>query len=81
LLQRVVPKDELIAAAIALAQDLADKPVNAMRLTKQRFREMTQPGLDDMFASAARLQAAAYRSGEPQSMMGRFLKSRPATST
>jgi enoyl-CoA hydratase/carnithine racemase len=76
LLTRVVPQEVVLDEAIAAALDLAGRPPNAMRLTKQRLREMTQAGFDEAFAAAARLQRAAYATGEPQAAMARFFEKR-----
>ncbi len=70
----LVPENDVRAAAIAVARSLAEKPPVAMRLTKQRFREVTQPGFDAAFEAATRLQAVAYRSGEPQRLMAAFFE-------
>jgi enoyl-CoA hydratase/carnithine racemase len=72
----LVPEAEVRDAAVAAARSLGEKPPVAMRLTKQRFREVTQAGLDDAFEAGARLQAEAYRSGEPQRVMAEFFAKR-----
>lgn len=73
LLHALVPADQVLPKAIEMARALGQKPPNAMRLTKQRFREITQAGFDEVFEAGARLQAEAYASGEPQAVMAAFL--------
>ncbi|MSO70060.1 MAG: enoyl-CoA hydratase/isomerase family protein [Alphaproteobacteria bacterium] len=76
LLHRLVEADQVIPQALDLAHALGQKPANAMRLTKQRFREVTQAAFDATFEAGARLQAEAYASGEPQSVMAAFIAAR-----
>lgn len=68
----LVEKGDVLPQAIEVAKELGSKPPNAMRLTKQRFREVTQAAFDSAFEAGARLQAEAYRSGEPQAVMAAF---------
>lgn len=76
LLTKIVPEDKLLEDAIATANDLADRPTNAFLLTKRRLRQMSRAPFDDAFAAAVGLQRAAYRSGEPQAAMAKFLEKR-----
>ncbi len=73
---RVVPQETVMDEALALAADLAAKPPVAMRLDKQRFREMTEAGFRDALEAGARIQREAYASGEPALMMRKFLAER-----
>jgi enoyl-CoA hydratase/carnithine racemase len=75
-LNRIVDRSEVLAAAVALAAELAAKPPLAMRLDKQRFREMTEPGFEDCLEAGARIQRESYASGEPARMMVAFLRRR-----
>jgi len=79
LLNRVVPRAEVLAAALALGEDLAAKPRLAMRLNKQRFREVTEARFRDALAAGVRNQRIAYGDGEPNRMMERFLAARSRT--
>ncbi len=74
LVNKLVPVGQVLDEALACANELASKPVNAMRLTKKRFRDATQAGFDATLAAAAPLQVDAYRSGEPHEAMARFRK-------
>ncbi|MBI1397322.1 MAG: enoyl-CoA hydratase/isomerase family protein [Betaproteobacteria bacterium] len=76
LLNRLVPQDEVLDTAVELAARLARLPSTAMRLTKERFRRLSQPGFDAALDAAVAAQKAAYESGEPQTAMRRFLASR-----
>lgn len=76
LVNRVVPEAEVLAAAFAAADELRQIPGQAFRLTKQRFREVTQPGFDDATAAGVRASLEAYASGEPQRIMRAFIAAR-----
>lgn len=76
LLNHLVGENAVVTKAFEIAHELAAKPATAMKLTKRFFREATQADLDATFERAARLQLEAYASGEPQSVMGRFLDKR-----
>lgn len=73
LLNELVAADEVLDRAVAVAGTLAAKPPGAMALTKQRFRDLTQPAFDATLNAAVGLQQAAYGSGEPQAVMAAFL--------
>lgn len=78
LVNRLVDAASVHTEAMALAATLAEKPPVAMRLDKQRFREMTEPGFRDCLEAGTRIQAEAYASGEPAKMMEAFLNRRKA---
>ena len=59
-----------------MVNELADLPPGAFRLTKQRYRHVTQAGFDDVFNAAIRYVREAYESGEPQAAMSNFIKRR-----
>jgi len=73
LLNKVVPKERVLSEALRLADELAAKPPVAMRLNKQRFREMTEAGFQDCLAAGIRIQRESYATGEPARMMEQFL--------
>jgi len=77
-LSRLVPQDKVMSEALALAELLASKPPVAMRLDRQRFREMTEEGFRDCLAAGVRIQQEAYASGEPARMMEQFLARKAA---
>ena len=72
LLSLVVPREAVLSEALALARRLAAKPPVAVRLTRQRIREITQAAYDDAVEAAIRLQREAYATGEPQAAAARF---------
>lgn len=78
LINRIVPQAEVLEEALKLAGELAAKPPIAMRLDKQRFREMTEAGFRDCLEAGVRIQQEAYASGEPARMMEKFLAERAA---
>jgi enoyl-CoA hydratase/carnithine racemase len=78
LINRIVPKDKVMAEALALATDLAAKPPVAMRLNKARFREVTEARFRDCLEAGVRNQRISYATGEPARMMEAFLAERAA---
>jgi enoyl-CoA hydratase/carnithine racemase len=76
LVHYVVPREEVMPKARELARHLASQPPVAMRLTKRRFREVTEPAFRAAFAAARIIDFEAYGSGEPQAMMARFFEVR-----
>jgi enoyl-CoA hydratase len=77
LIHYLVPsQDEVMPKAREVAALLASKPPIAMRLTKRRFREMTQDAYEEAFANGAVIQEEAYASGEPQAAMRAFFEER-----
>lgn len=77
-MNRIVPKENVMSEALALASDLATKPPVAMRLNRQRFREVTEAGFRDCLVAGIRNQREAYATGEPARMMEEFLAKRAA---
>ncbi|WP_262266454.1 enoyl-CoA hydratase/isomerase family protein [Microvirga yunnanensis] len=77
-INRLVPQDKVMSESLALAELLASKPPVAMRLDRQRFREMTEEGFRDCLAAGIRIQREAYASGEPARMMEEFLARKAA---
>lgn len=78
IINRIVPQEKVMDEALALARELANQPPVAMRLDKQRFREMTEEGFRDCLKAGTRIQREAYASGEPARMMEQFLEQRAA---
>ncbi|MGE5511338.1 MAG: enoyl-CoA hydratase/isomerase family protein [Bacteroidota bacterium] len=76
IVDRVVAESDVLASAFAAADELRRTPEIAFRLTKQRFREVTQAGFDDATAAGVRASLEAYASGEPQRIMRAFLAER-----
>jgi len=78
LIHKLVPQEKLMSETFSIARLLASKPPVAMRLTKQRFREVTEKGLEDVLEAAARIHREGYATGEPQAVMKKFLEQRAA---
>lgn len=76
LVNYLVPREEVLAKALEVARQLASQPPHAVRLTKERLRELTQAQFDDILVAAKKYQKRAYESGEPQQAMAAFLAAR-----
>ncbi|MFM0729645.1 enoyl-CoA hydratase/isomerase family protein [Paraburkholderia sediminicola] len=76
LIHHVVAEEKVFEKALEIATELANKPPVAMRLDKQRFREMTEAGFQDCIEAGLRIQREAYDSGEPARMMEEFFRKR-----
>ena len=74
LVHHLVSVDQVLPKAMEVARELAAKPPIAMRLDKQRFREMTQASFDDAITAGIRIQALSYATDEPARMMEEFFK-------
>lgn len=67
---------DVMARTRQVALELAGKPPIAMRLNKQRFRQMTQEAFDEAFRNGGAYQSEAFGSGEPQAAMRAFFTER-----
>jgi enoyl-CoA hydratase/carnithine racemase len=76
LLHHIVPPEHVMTKAMEVAKLLAGKPPVAMRLNKQRFREVTEPGFRDAIEAGIRIQRESYASGEPARVMEEFFRVR-----
>jgi len=76
LINRLVARERVLAEALALAGELAAKPPVAMRLNKQRFREVTESGFRDCLEAGMRIQRESFATGEPARMMEEFFAQR-----
>jgi len=73
LVSELADGDRVFAAALRRARSMAALPPTAVRLSKQRFRALTQPGFDEALSAATRAQLQCYAQGEPQQAMKDFL--------
>ena len=73
LVNHLVARAQVPAKAIEVARLLGSRPPMALRLTKERMRELTQAAFDDILVAAKRYQRRAYESGEPQALMGALI--------
>lgn len=76
LIHHIVPKEDVLARAIAIANELGSKPPVAMALDKARFREMTEPSFRETIEAAVRAHRTSYESNEPQRMVEAFYRTR-----
>lgn len=73
LVNELVPRAEVLERAVARAAELGTRPPHAVRLTKERMRELTQAQFADILEAAKSYQRRAYESGEPQRLMPALL--------
>ncbi|WP_092156907.1 enoyl-CoA hydratase/isomerase family protein [Bosea sp. CRIB-10] len=73
IINRLVPREQVLGEALALAHELGAKAPLAMRLDKQWLREMTEPGFRTCIAAAIRAHRESYASGEPARKIDSFL--------
>ena len=76
LVTQLCTNQTLMTEAIQRARTLAALPATAVRVSKQRIREVTQAGFDDACEAGLRGQLACFASGEPQAVIARFLARR-----
>ena len=76
LVTQLCTTETLMTEAIQRARTLAALPATAVRVSKQRIREVTQAGFDDACEAGLRGQLACFASGEPQAVIARFLARR-----
>lgn len=81
LVNDLVEPAQVLARAMERARALAALPGTALRTTKQRFRERTQPGFEEACSAGIRYQLECYSSGEPQRAMREFIARRDAART
>lgn len=77
LVSRVVPADQLMAAAMELAERIAANPPHALRLTKRLIREGMHTRLDTHLEMAAGLQALSHQTAHHREAVDAFLNKRP----
>ena len=73
LLNQIADANTLTDVAIKMAEELSLQPPGAFRLTKQRYRQETQAGFDNVFSTASEYVREAYDIGEPQTVMSNFI--------
>src|SRR4051794_24306511 len=76
LINHLVPREQVVEKALSVANELTKLGATATRVTKQRFRQLTQPGFDAALVAAKAAQREAYLSGEPQEAMRKFFEKR-----
>ncbi|MDB5885446.1 MAG: enoyl-CoA hydratase/isomerase family protein [Polaromonas sp.] len=76
LVAEVVPADQLLAHAQALAQRIAGNPTHALRLTKRLLREGQHMRLDSLLELSAAYQALAHHTDDHLEAVNAFLDKR-----
>ena len=72
----VVGPNRLEKAVGDIARELASKPSIAIKLNKERFRQLTADPLEDTYKYAIKAHSAAFATGEPQKCMEAFFRKR-----
>ena len=78
LVSRVVPADQLMPAAHALADRIAANPPHAVRMTKRLIRESLHSRLDTVLELSAVFQALSHQTADHREAVAAFLEKRPA---
>ena len=76
LVSRVVADDQLLDAALALAQKIAVNPPHAIRLTKRLLMEGRQCSLGTLLELSASMQALAHTTADHREAVSAFLEKR-----
>ena len=77
LVSRVVPPEELMPAAMELAERMAANPGHAVRLAKRLLRESLHTRLDTLLEMAAAFQALSHQTADHREAVNAFLEKRP----
>jgi enoyl-CoA hydratase/carnithine racemase len=77
LVAEVVPGDQLLARAQALAQRIAVNPSHALRLTKRLLREGQHMRLDSLLELSAAFQALSHHTEDHLEAVNAFIDKRP----
>ena len=72
----LVAANQLEKTVSDIARELASKPSMAIKLNKERFRQLTADSLEDAYRYAIKAHSAAFATGEPQKCMEAFIQSR-----
>ena len=79
LVSRVVEATELLGAATALANDIADNPPQVLRMIKRLLREGAHQSLDSHLELSAALQSIAHHTADHQEAVSAMLDRRVPT--
>lgn len=77
LVSRVVPHDELIKEALALAGRIAANPGSVLRMTKRLLREGERSTLESLLEMSAGYQAIAHMTDDHHEAVRAFVEKRP----
>jgi 2-(1,2-epoxy-1,2-dihydrophenyl)acetyl-CoA isomerase len=81
LVSQVVPAEQLLPAADALAQRVVANPARALRLAKRLLREGQQQRLSDVLELSAAMQALAHETADHTEAVDAFLEKRSPSFT
>ena len=76
LVSRVVPADQLSAAANEVAHKIAANPPHAVRQTKRLLREAMHTRLDTLLEMAAAFQSLSHQTEDHREAVSAFLEKR-----
>jgi len=76
LVSRIVPHEELMPAAIELAEKIAANPIHSLRLTKRLLREGQHTRLDTLLEMSAAFQAIAHETEDHREALDAMLGKR-----
>lgn len=76
LVSRVVPDDQLLPEAMALAERIAANPARALRLTKRLLREAQTARMSEILELSAAFQALAHETADHAEAVAAFLEKR-----
>lgn len=76
LVSRVVPPDQLLDAALALARRIAANPGPVLRMTKQLMREAERSTLESLLELSAGYQAIAHMTSDHHEAVNAFIEKR-----
>lgn len=81
LVSRVVEPDQLMAAAMAVANRIATNPPQVLRWTKQLLQHARHATLDEALDFAGRFQGRAHHTRDHEEAVASFFERRPAVFT
>lgn len=76
LVSRIVPAEQLMEAAYALARRIAANPGPTLRLTKKLLRESQHVRLDTLLELSAAFQALAHKTSDHEEAIAAFIEKR-----
>ena len=76
LVNKVVPDDQLLTEAFALAERIASNPARALRLTKRLLREAQTQRMSEILELSAAYQAIAHETADHAEAIDAFLEKR-----
>lgn len=81
LVSRVVPDDQLIDAAMEIADRIVCNPPRALRLTKRLLREAQHSRMSDILELSAAYQAIVHETADNKEAINAFVEKRPPVFT